>query len=301
MAVIPRRRTGELLRKVFEILLKYPDGLPAGEVLQRVAAGMTLTEYELGEYDSGGRRFDKILRFATIDCARAGWMVKERGRWALTDDGRKAFQALSDPEAFAKRASQLYNQWRKSQSDAESPEVAGSIDADKAVEGERAASITYEEAEEQAWGEISRYLKSMPPYDFQELVAALLRGMGYHVGWVAPPGKDGGTDILAYGDPLGTRPPRIKVQVKRQEQKVSVDGLRSFLALLGADDVGLFVNAGGFTKDAEDEARKQSTRHVTLVDLAKLFDLWVEHYSRLDEGAKRRLPLQPIHFLAPEG
>lgn len=142
---------------------------------------------------------------------------------------------------------------------------------------------------------------AMPPYDFQELVAALLRGMGYHVGWVAPPGKDGGVDILAFNDPLGTRPPRIKVQVKRQQARVDVHGLRSFMALLGSDDVGIFVNAGGFTRDAHDEARSQATRRVTLLDLERLVRLWTEHYPRLDEVAKRRLPLQPIYFLAPEG
>ena len=47
------------------------------------------------------------------------------------------------------------------------------------------------------------------------------------------------SDILAYNDPLGTRPPRIKVQVKRQQQKVAVDGVRSFMAVLGQDDVGI--------------------------------------------------------------
>ena len=102
-------------------------------------------------------------------------------------------------------------------------------------------------------------------------------------------------------DPLGTRLPRIKVQVKRQQNSVSVEGLRSFLALLGDDDVGLFVSTGGFTKDAEQEARTQEKRRVILIDLERLFDLWVEHYPRLDDDARRRLPLRPIHFLAPEG
>ncbi|HEU4628475.1 MAG TPA: restriction endonuclease [Gemmatimonadaceae bacterium] len=162
-------------------------------------------------------------------------------------------------------------------------------------------SITVEQATEQAWAEIERYLLAMPPYGFQELVAASLRGMGYHVGWVAPPGKDGGVDIVAFNDPLGTRPPRIKVQVKRQQGRVSVDGLRSFMALLGSDDVGIFVNAGGFRKDADDEARNQANRRVTLLDLERLVRLWTEHYARLDETSKRRLPLQPIYFLAPEG
>jgi restriction system protein len=52
----------------------------------------------------------------------------------------------------------------------------------------------------------------MNPYDFQDLVADLLRAMSYHVTWVSPPGKDGGVDILAWPDALGTRPPRIKVR-----------------------------------------------------------------------------------------
>ena len=106
-------------------------------------------------------------------------------------------------------------------------------------------------------------------------------------------------DVVAWNDPLGTRPPRIKVQVKRQLQNVDVNGLRSFLAVLGDDDVGLFVTTGGFTKDAWNEARTQQNRKVTLVDLERFFDLWVEHYPKLDDAARRRFPLQPIYFLAP--
>lgn len=57
---------------------------------------------------------------------------------------------------------------------------------------------------------------------------------------------------------------------------MNVDGLRSFMALLGDDDVGLSVTTAGFTKDAEEEARTQEKRKVTLVNLEKLFDQWVE-------------------------
>jgi restriction system protein len=171
----------------------------------------------------------------------------------------------------------LYHEWKASQPDAGHGEAEAVEEEEKEVGG-KAASITFEEAEEQAWREIEQYLKGVKPYDFQELVASLLRAMGYHVSWVAPPGKDGGIDILAGTDPLGTRPPRIKAQVKRQGTAVSVDGLRSFMALLGEDDVGLFVATGGFTKDAADEARTQEKRKVTLIDLERLVDLWVEHY-----------------------
>ena len=295
MPAVTLRRNGELLRILFEVLTGHPDGLPAAEAIRAVEQQrVKLTPHEAGHYANGVRRFDKIIRFATITCVKAGWLVKERGRWFLTDAGREARTRYTDPEAFIRKSVELYRAWEKTQPD----EV---VEQEVVDEEDRAsAGITYEQASEQAWAEIERYFGSMPPYEFQEVVAALLRGMGYHVGWVAPPGKDGGIDILAFDDPLGTRPPRIKVQVKRQQQRVAVDGLRSFMALLGADDVGIFVNAGGFTRDAEDEARTQQVRRVTLVDLERLVELWKEHYLRIDEASRRRLPLQPIYFLAPE-
>jgi restriction system protein len=288
------RRNGELLHALFDVLSENPDGLTAAEALRAVERIVTLTPHESGQYADGTRRFEKIVRFATITTVKAGWLVKERGRWTLTDLGKQARRRYRDPEEFVRHSVELYNQWQEGQP----PKLD---DSEEPADPEQAsAGITLESAQEQAWAEIERYLLAMPPYEFQELVASLLRAMGYPVGWVAPPGKDGGVDIVAFNDPLGTRPPRIKVQVKRQQSKVSVDGLRSFMAILGADDVGIFVNAGGFTKDAEDEARGQHARRITLVDLERLVDLWTEHLSRLNETARRRLPLQPIYFLAPE-
>jgi restriction system protein len=298
MAEVTRRRTGELLRHAFALLLEHPDGLPGREVIDHVAGKVTLSPYEAGSYDNGGRRFDTIIRYATVDCVKAGWMVKQHGRWTLTEEGRSAYETLTEPEAFYRRAVRLYAAWKKGMEGKEHEGTTPAEDNDGAVTGP--AAITFEQAEEQAWTQIERHVTTMPPYEFQDLVAALLRAMGYHVGWVAPPGKDGGVDILAFNDPLGTRPPRMKVQVKRQQQKVTVDGLRAFMAVVGADEVGVFVNTGGFTDDAKGEARAQHGRRVTLVDLERLVDLWTEHYARLDETGRRRLPLQPIYFLAPE-
>ncbi|HVE50209.1 MAG TPA: restriction endonuclease [Casimicrobiaceae bacterium] len=138
----------------------------------------------------------------------------------------------------------------------------------------------------------------MNPYDFQNLVAGLLRGMGYHVAWVAPPGPDGGVDIVAQSDPLGINGPRIKVQVKRSD-RMDVKEMRAFLALVGDGDVGLFVSAGGFKKPAEDFVRNQERRKTMLIDLKRFFDLWVQHYDRIPEEARRLLPLKPVYFLTP--
>lgn len=291
MAQVTHRRGGELLRKVFEILLDHPDGLPGKEVLERAAQSLTLTEFEKSTYPSKPtvRRFEWLVRFWSINPVKAGWLLKSKGQWALTEEGKKAFRQFEDPEKFAREAIRLYKEWAASRPeppdeiDDEAPDVAG----------------TFEEAEETAWGEIQRYLQAMNPYEFQDLVAALLRAMGYHVSWVSPPGADKGIDILAHTDPLGTTVPRIKVQVKRREGKINVEGLRSFMAVLGEQDVGIFVSTGGFTSEAESEARTQEKRKITLLGLEKLFDLWVQHYGKLEEVEKQLLPLKPVHYLAP--
>jgi restriction system protein len=93
--------------------------------------------------------------------------------------------------------------------------------------------------------------------------------------------------------------PRIKVQVKRRTDKVAVDALRSFMAVLSDQDVGLFVSAGGFTRKAENEARTQEKRKITLLGLEQFFDLWLEHYAKVEEGDHQLLPLKPVYFLAP--
>lgn len=301
MAEITRRRVGELQRGVFKVLLDHPDGLPAKEVLQRLEKIVPPTEFEKSNYPKRPevRRFGKMARFSTIGPVKAGWLVKSKGRWYVTGEGKKAYDQIQDPEKFEREASRLYRQWRASQPEAISELEEETPEATSTIEKVADAASTVEEAEETAWAEIEQYVQGMNPYDLQKLVGALLRAMGYHVSWIAPPGPDKGIDILAHNDPLGTSTPRIKVQVKRRADKVSVDGLRSFMALLGEQDVGIFVSTGGFTSEAESEARTKETRKLTLVDLEKLVDLWVEHYEKVDDSDKRLLPLKPVHYLAP--
>ena len=299
MSEVTRRKPGEKLRKLFDILMKAPDGVPAREALERLASTMTMTEYEAGVYESSGvRRFEKIVRFATVDAVKAGWMLKHKGIWSITEEGVKAYNAFPDPEAFYRQAAKLYRQWKASSEGRSEPPDSDIPEID--TSDEKSASITYEQADEQAWIEIEQFFAGMNPYEFQSLVADLLSAMGHYISWVAPPGKDGGVDIIAHTDPLGLQGPRIKVQVKRLvDLRVDTDGLKSFMANLGDDDVGLFVTLARFTKDAAAYARSQERRKITLIDLERLVELWIEFSSKLDDRARQRLPLTPIHFLTP--
>lgn len=65
------------------------------------------------------------------------------------------------------------------------------------------------------------------------------------------------------------------------------------------EDVGRSVCTGGFTSEAQREARAQEKRRIVLVDDTRLVELWTEHYERLDEIDRQRLPLTRIYFLVP--
>jgi restriction system protein len=282
-----------MIESVLTVLKDQPDGLAVKDVIDRVRAILPPTDFELTYYPNnpGVQRYGNIIRFSTIGPVKAGWIVKNRGTWAITEAGQAIVGKYADPENLARESNRLYRAWKSTQP----------ADADEPSDGDAGESpaVALELAEESSWQEIAKYLAEMPPYDFQQLVADLLEAMGYHIVWVAPPGPDQGVDVIAATDPLGASGPRIKVQVKRHQNKVPVDGIRSFMAVLGTNDIGLFVNTGGFTSEAEREARNQETRRITLLPAQKLLDLWIEHYDDLPEQARQRLPLRPVYFLAP--
>jgi restriction system protein len=295
MAEVTARRAGEMVRGLFAILAAEPDGLAAKEALARLAKAAPPTAFEAADYPKrpGVRRYEKLVRFHTIGAVKAGWMTKVDGMWSLTDAGRTAVKNYLDPEAFYREEVRLYRVWHEAQVKTGTVIEGAGADAD-VIE---AAGTSVEEAREQAWEEVQTYLHGMPPYDFQRLVGALLRGMGYFVSWEAPGGADDGIDIIAYTDPLGAKGPRIKVQVKRLGNKVDVGELRSFMAVLGADEIGIYVAASGFTRDAERDARREQNRKVTLLDLGALYRLWVEYQRSIPEESRLLLPLTPVYYL----
>lgn len=298
MAEITVQRGGVMLRALFRILETMPDGIHASDALKRLEQVLDLTPFEKADYPQrpGVRRFEKLVRFHSINAVKAGWMVKSGGVWTITPQGMAALQQFPDPSDFMREAIRLYREWLKGQ-----PTKGSVDDKSSVVEDEQPdAAAALEDAEDSARSQIESYLQKMPPYPFQDVVAGLLRAMGYDVLWVAPPGPDGGFDVVAQTDPLGARGPRIKAQVKqRSESRVSPADLRSFMAVLGDQDIGIFISTGGFTKEAESEARRQEKRRVTLIDLPRLLELWVQHYSSLTELDRQLLPLKPVYFLAP--
>jgi len=133
--------------------------------------------------------------------------------------------------------------------------------------------------------------------DMQELVAGILRAMGYKTR-VSPPGADRGRDIFASPDGLGLEEPRIVVEVKHRDGKMSAPQIRSFLGGLRTGDRGLYVSTGGFSKDAKMEADR-SPIPLTLLVLDDLVKLLVEHYDKADSVTRSMIPLVKMYWPAP--
>jgi restriction system protein len=128
----------------------------------------------------------------------------------------------------------------------------------------------------------------------QELVAGLLRAMGYKTR-VSRAGPDQGRDIVASPDGFGFQPPHIIVEVKHRKATMGAPDIRSFAATLRQNDKGLYVSTGGFTKEATYEA-KRTNQTLTLMDAEELGNAIVEHYDRMDADARALLPLKKIYW-----
>lgn len=131
--------------------------------------------------------------------------------------------------------------------------------------------------------------------EMQELVAGILRAMGYRTR-VSPPGADRGKDIVASPDGLGLEVPRIRVEVKhRLKERIGAPAVRSFIGGLRADDRGLYVSTGGFAREAHYEAERANVP-ITLVDLDDLVGLLTRHYESLDPETRALVPLTKVYW-----
>lgn len=132
--------------------------------------------------------------------------------------------------------------------------------------------------------------------EMQDLVAGLLRAMGYKT-QVSPAGPDRGKDIIASPDGFGFENPRIIVEVKHRTGQMGTQQIRSFLGGRHKDDRGLYVSTGGFSKEAYYEAERASVP-LTLWTLDNLVRALIENYEHTDSETKRLVPLKRTYLPA---
>jgi len=280
--------------EAFKILKAEGGQLSGKEVVDRIRKQVDFNEWDKEVYEKTGYvRWESILHFFTIDCIKAGYLRKTKGVWYLTPEGEEAMKM--GPVAMLDSATSLYRKWAADNKPKQN-ETVDAAELEAKIEQVQQASLS--QLEEQAIAGIKQYILNKGAYEFQDLVAALLRAMGYYTPFISPKGKDGGIDIIAYQDPLGTKNPRIKVQVKHYpETPISADTIRSLKGLINiGEETGLVVTSGRFSNEAERFAREANV-HIKLINGEELISLWQEFYDKMNDEDKNLLPLHPIYFL----
>ncbi|PNG25405.1 restriction endonuclease [Methylocella silvestris] len=156
------------------------------------------------------------------------------------------------------------------------------------------ATATSQEIEDQASERIKDRVAKLNWEQMQELVAALLRAMGY-VTRVSKRGADRGKDIEASLDGFGFVEPRVIVEVKHRSGRMGAPEIRSFLGGRKPHEKSLYVSTGGFTQEAYYEAERASIP-IKLLDNDGLITALLGSYSKLDETTRRLLPLKQIYW-----
>ena len=279
------------LYAVMKEMSRRGGSMPAKELYPFVNENVQLTECEK---EPAGKmkyiRWTNSFQFYSIDYQKAGFIVKKNGNWYLTPEGESILK--KSPEEVMTIANDAYHEWRRLNPKDENPEGEPT---DETAENDNSRNLDLLESD--AREGIRKYIVSKSPYEFQDMVAALLRAMKYYTPFVAPKGKDGGIDIIAYLDPLGAQTPRIKVQVKHKpDSAIGAADVRALLGVLRAGDIALFVTSGTFSPDAKTTGTS-SREFIRLIDGDEFIDMWLEFYDKMSDDDKNMLPPKRISFL----
>ena len=279
------------LYAVMKEMSRRGGSMPAKELYPFVNENVELTDWEK---EPAGKmqyiRWTNSFQFYSIDYQKAGFIVKKSGNWYLTPEGEAALKKT--PEAVMNIANDAYHAWKKARDIEDNPDEEPT---DNTAESDN--SMKLEQLESDAREGIKAFIASKDPYEFQDMVAALLRAMDYHTPFIAPKGKDGGIDIIAYLDPLGAKTPRIKVQVKHKpETSIGASEVRALSGVLKAGDIALFVTSGTYSADARNAA-SGNDKFIRLIDGNDFIEMWQEYYDKMSDDDKNMLPLKRISFL----
>ena len=287
------RRTAELFNVVLRILRDAGGQLPLRDILARIPEVVRLDARDLTVHKSGGVRWSVALQFYAINYEKAGYITRDQGVWSITPEGQRAISL--PPDQVFSAARKAYGEWKQAIGQALPEEqAAGEAEASPVSVGAEALAT-------QARSGIAEAVLALNPYEFQSFVATVLKALGYHIARLSPPGPDGGTDILAFPDPLGAQRPHVRVQVKhRKGQKAGREDIAALRGVLIPDrEIGLFASSGGISAEGLREANRGSP-HIRCYDLDQLIDAYIENYERLAPADRERVPLRRIFIHAPD-
>ena len=262
--------------------------LSLAEIRSQLAATQTLDDWALEIIESNRLpRWEMYLQFFSIDAVKAGYLLKQRGVWEITEAGKAAL--AQSPEAFLADAGEKYRAWQKAQTPA-APATANSqpfsgLTASDGLDDlppEDGIAAILKDAHQRLAAEILEQLKAASPAFFERAVLETLLAMGYggsrqEAGRTVGKTGDGGIDGVINEDRLGLD--AVYLQAKRYTTgNVDAGAIRDFKGALDGHGAtkGVFITTAGFTKAALDEVARSRNYKIVLIDGARLAGLMIE-------------------------
>lgn len=292
-------------------LSQAPGGsLKKHALMQAIESAVVLDDWARAVYESGNTRWRSIFAFASVGLVKGGYVTKEKGTWAITDEGRSVAEQPFDGPAFVAEVNRRYWTWKNSQIDIQI-ELPGSHDTetdnfDVFEDPQDRMDQTLKAAHEALAAELIETLKQCEPAFFEKLVVKLLLKMGYggsrqEAGRAVGQSGDGGIDGIINEDRLGLD--AIYLQAKRWEGSVGEGPIRDFFGALDIKGVkkGVFITTSHFTPAAHRVIESnRSDKKIVLLDGARLADLMIEHDLGVSIQATYQLKRLDSDFFAEE-
>lgn len=294
------KRDAEILLAALRLVQSNGGEMKYSAIKEELPKVFKFTEKELAPKNTWDALWHTILgMIGGIELKQTGFVDIKKSVWILTAKGEIALKMT--PEEFYKAYHFPYLEILKAKQQEKA--LTGEVQPiqPNQSEGEvmeNAAEKDIETINERAREQIRQYIKSRTPYQYQDMVAALFRAMGYYTPFVAPKGRDGGVDVIAYCDPLGVKKPHIKIQVKHYPSNpISVDVIRSLTGICKrGDEIGFVITSGLFTNEALRESRSMHS-DIRLIDGEEFIDLWIDNYNKMPEDDKALMPITPVYYL----
>lgn len=115
-----RELAGKVIFEAMKILSESGGEMRLTEIIKKIGETLTFDEWATTVYEKTGYiRWQSMLHFFSIDCVKAGFLIKRRGVWFITPEGESAMNL--GPKGLLDEASRKYREWAKERDRNEAP------------------------------------------------------------------------------------------------------------------------------------------------------------------------------------
>lgn len=255
----------------------------AKEVKQVLSLDMRLSEADCTEMLPSGRqsKFDNRVAWARTYLDRAGLIeTPSRGRYRITDDGKKALVSGEEINIQFLERSEKFRAFHKSIT----PAASGIADEEKEESPVEILDAAFQQITATLASQLMDEVMKLSSAEFEKLVVGLLLRMGYgsgitEAGMVTQQSNDGGIDGIIKEDQLGFSNIYIQAKQWAADQTVGKPEVQKFVGALQGQQAqkGLFITTARFSSGALQYAANLLGTKVVLVDGLALTRLMIKH------------------------